>query len=305
MQTKLSRGRDRGLESANAAPLDRIGQWVRRGVVAFIWVPLLAFALASCAANPTHPSPRPAPRTPSALWIRTLPTIERVPVKQPEAFDIERPAELPVLVRGVNAADLAVVDRVQENAKRDVDELTGATLELGAQGLAMGGYAGAQIVTGAVFIAPLVITLDTMAKSTVNTITRVLKDVDLIGETRRALLARGIRSEAVTAETARVTLVVNAYGLVPKHGAVRNIESEVCLIVDSDLIVTTGGRELFRDAIHIRPYRRSADAPPPVCAEMWDFADKEGRSLQNAARDYAQVLAAIALHRIKDLPWRP
>jgi len=73
----------------------------------------------------------------------------------------------------------------------------------------------------------------------------------------------------------------------------------------ADLVLTSGVQEVFRDAVHIAPFRRSADAPPPVCARMEDFAAREGAPLRNAALDAAQVLAAIVRHRLPAVPWTP
>ena len=168
----------------------------------------------------------------------------------------------------------------------------------------LGGYGGAQIITGVLFIAPLTMTLDVILKNTVNTINDTLKNIDLIAETRHALIARGVPVKAPDPEAVQAILIVNKYGLVGKYGAIRGMGSEACLIVVADLVIANGTREIFRDEIHVNTSRRSNDAPPPACRPVQDFADKEGLPLRNAAHTYAQVLAAIAVHRIKEMPWK-
>jgi len=271
---------------------------------AFVAILLAAVAIAGCAGKTSRPTTRPVPPTLPASWVHVPQTIQREPVKQPEAFDVQRPADLAVVVRGVKDADLDEVDGFYNREQKEIDKMYGTNGELGATGLAMGGYPGAQIITGVLFIAPLTFALDTMLKNTVTTINDTLKDVDLIEETRHALVTRGVPVKAPDPDSVQALLVVNSYGLVGKHGAIHRMGSEACLIVAADLIIADGAREIFRDEIRISTSRRSADAPPPSCLPFQDFADKDGLPLRNAARTYAQVLAAIAVQRIKEMPWK-
>jgi hypothetical protein len=232
----------------------------------------------------------------------SLGAIERVPVKRPDALDVPRPAVLPVSVRGVTAADLAEVERI----KKDLEQVTAKVLGISTLGTAeavlLPGFFSGSLTAGALILMPAVIGLQASLQKEVDTVSRVMKEVDLIGETRRALLVRGASSEAA-ADATQMTLVILAYGLVPKepHTSLWGH----CLILESDLILTAGGRELARDRIHLWPYLRSADAPPPICGGMGEFARNDGIALRNAALDYAQVLAAIALRRARQLPWKP
>lgn len=265
---------------------------------------LAAVAVTGCAGKSSRPVAKPAPPTPPASWVYTPQTMQRVPVERPDAIDARRPADLAVVVRGVKVADLDEVDGFYQREKNQIDKMYGTNAELGAMGLAMGGYPGAQVIAGVLFIAPLTFTLDMMLKNTVTTINDTLKDVDMIAETKRALIARGVPVTAPDPDVVQATLVINKYGLIGKNGAIRGMGSEACLIVAADLVIAEGGREVFRDAIYINTFRRSADAPPPSCRSVQDFAEKDGRPLRNAARTYSQVLAAITVQRIKEIPWK-
>jgi hypothetical protein len=228
--------------------------------------------------------------------------IERVPVKVPEALDVPRPAVLPMAVRGVTAADLAAVERVKKLDEQATAMGLGVSTLGAAEAVLLPGFFSGSLIAGALILAPLTIGLHVSAQKEVNTVGRVLKEVDLIGETQRALLARGVPGEA-DADAMQMTLVILAYGLIPKDP--HRILWGLCLILESDLVLTAGGRELFRDTIYLSPYRRSADAPPPICGGMAEFAKNDGIALRNAALDYAQVLAAIALRRARRFPWKP
>jgi hypothetical protein len=260
---------------------------------------VLACALAGCATNPDRPK---APKPPESTQLRPLIAIERVPVKVPEALDVPRPAVLPIAVRGVTAADLAAVERI----KKDLEQWTAKVLGISAVGTAeavlLPGFFSGSLIVGTLILAPATIGLHAVLQKEVDTVSRVLKEVDLMGETQRALLARGVPGEP-PADATQMTLVILAYGLVPRepHPSLWG----VCLALEADLILTAGGRELFRDTIYLWPHRRSADAPPPVCGGMGEFAKNDGIALRNAARDYAQVLAAIALRRARQFPWKP
>jgi len=280
------------------------GLFVRVGRTAFLLSLVAAVAGTGCAGKTSRPATRPAAPTVPASWVHTPQAIQREPVKQPEPFDVQRPADLAVVVRGIKDADLDEVDGFYKREQKEIDKMYGTNGELGVTGLAMGGYPGAQIVTGVLILAPVVFTLDTILTNTVTTISDTLKDVDLIAETRGAVAARGIPVKTPDRDAVRALLVVNSYGLVGKYGEIRRMGSDACLIVAADLIIADGAREIFRDEIRIGTSRRSADAPPPSCLPFQDFAEKDGIPLRNAARTYAQVLAAIAVHRIKEMPWK-
>jgi len=275
------------------------------GRTAFTAMLLAAVTSAGCAGNATRPTTNPSPPTLPASWVHTPQTIQHIPVERPSQFDVPRPEQLAVVVRGVTRADRAVVDDAEKRSDEFVGGMYGMSAGVGASGFAVPGYLGAQMLTSVLFIAPLVLTIDVAAQNTIKTVNRALKEVDLISETLRALQARGVPTEPVTGEATQVTLSVIAFGLVPKNRAVTFDSGEVCLIVEADLIVTANKQEIFRDAIQIKPYQRSADAPAPACRSLMEFSDEEGRSLRNAAHDYALVLAALTLRRIKKLPWKP
>jgi hypothetical protein len=272
---------------------------------AFLFPLTLALLLnLGCAGNPAKAPPHVAPLDIPASWGHPDAAIKRIPVKRPEPFDVAQPAELPVTVRGLRTADLDVVERIRAALRHETEETTNKALKTAVRRIARGGYPPAELMTGAIFIVPQLIA-DSVAQDAMRTVTQALVQIDLVVATRNALQARGVRARAQVDDTAQATLAVIAYGLVPKYGEVKDVKSELCLIVESALIVTAGGQELFRDAIHMTPYRRSADAPPPACRTLKEFAEDEGQSLKNAAHDHAQVLAVIAMQRLRELPWKP
>jgi len=250
-------------------------------------------ALAGCASE--HKAP---PATPSPPAAPTLRAIERVPVRTLPAWPAATPRGIALDVRGPQAADLASIEKMREETRR----LTGQSLALSgvsaAEALLIPGFFSGSLVAGALILTPLAIGLDGVERRQHETIVAALKHADLIEGTRTALAARLPKGEPGTT----LTVIVLAYGLVPKQST---RGGTLCLAVVADLVLTSGVQEVFRDAVHIAPFRRSADAPPPVCARMEDFAARDGVPLRNAALDAAQVLAAIVRHRLPAVPWTP
>jgi hypothetical protein len=245
-----------------------------------------ALALAGCAAQP-KPAPKPPPQPPR--------TIERV---APRVYDAPASAAPALEVRGLREADLASIERMREATRR----LTGSSVALSgvatAEALLIPGFFSGSLVAGGLILAPLAIGLNTVERRQHQTIVAALKDADLASATRQALARR----LPAPAPGTTLSIIVLAYGLVPKYG---DAGWPLCLSLDADIVLHSGERELFRDTVHLEPWRRSADAPPPVCATMSTFAAKDGAALRNAVLDYAQVLAAIVRHRMPALPWTP
>jgi hypothetical protein len=245
-----------------------------------------ALALAGCAAQP-KPAPKPAPQPPR--------TIERV---APRVYDAPASAAPALEVRGLREADLASIERMREATR----QLTGSSVALSgvatAEALLIPGFFSGSLVAGGLILAPLAIGLNAAEKRQHEAIIAALKETDLADATHARLAQR----LPPPAPGMTLSVIVLAYGLVPKYG---DVGWPLCLSLDADIVLHDGERELFRDTVYLEPWRRSADAPPPVCASMVAFAAKDGAALRHAVLDYAQVLAAIVRHRTPALPWTP
>ena len=243
-------------------------------------------ALAGCATPPT-PAPKPPPE-PVRVIERLAPKVLAAPALPAPALE----------VRGLREADLASIERVREATRR----LTGSAVAVSGVGIveafALPGFFSGSLVAGGLILAPFAIGLNAAEKRQHEAIVSALKETDLRDAVSAGLAKRLPASAAQT----RLTVIVLAYGLVPKYG---NPHGPLCLTLDADIVVHDGGREVYRDTVYLEAWRRSADAPPPVCAHMEDFAAKDGAPVRNAALDAAQVLAAIVRLRTPALPWTP
>jgi hypothetical protein len=261
-----------------------MGEYRRRLVVCAL------LALAGCA-TPV----KPPPVSPAATGAPRA--IERVPVHTLDTWPGAPPRAIALEIRGVREADLASLDELRELTRR----FTGQALALSgvstAEALLIPGFFSGSLVAGALILAPLAVGLNSAQRRQHETIIAALKQADLVEGTRAALAPRLAAGDAQTT----LSVIVLAYGLVPKYGS---SQGPLCLSVVADLVLASGGREVYRDTVQLAPYLRSADAPPPVCTSREDFAANDGAPLRLAAMDAAQVLAAIVCHRLPVVPWK-
>lgn len=255
--------------------------------------PALLAALAGCAV-PSKPSPQSPP--PSAAPGRE---IVRIAAKRPPPLPVAQ-SQVIVDVRGIRDADVAAVERIRE----EVSMMTGSSVGLGAvsavEAFAMPGFMSGSLVAGALILVPLAVGMDAVARRQHERITGALKESDFQAEMRRQIEQRLAKPGAAGAAM-RLSAIVIAYGLVPKYD--RQPHGPLCLVADVDLLLEASGQVLYRDTVYLEPYRRSEDAPPPVCAAMDRFAARDGTALREAVLQYAEVIAAIANHRLVGLPW--
>lgn len=242
-----------------------------------------ALAFAGCA---TEPQPVAPPAAPPQKIVRVAP--QRLAAPAVTAVTLE--------VRGPEAADLKSIEELREITRRLTHASVGVSGIALVEAVALPGFFSGSLVAGGLILAPFAIALDAMERRQHEAIVAALQETDLLGHTRAALEQR----LPAPAPDVTLTVIVLAYGLVPKYG---HPSGPLCLSLDADLVVRAGDRELFRDTVYLEPYRRSADAPPPVCADLAAFAAQDGAALRNAVLDYAQVLAAIARHRLPALAW--
>jgi len=243
-----------------------------------------ALALAGCA---TEPQPVATPAPPQTI-VHLAPQRFAAPAVTAVTLD----------VRGPGSADLKSIEELRELTHRMTGTSLGVSGVALAEAVAMPGFLSGSLVAGSLILAPLAIGINAVERRQHETIVTALKKTDLLGVTRGALAGR--LPAPLPGNT--LTVIVLAYGLVPKYG---HPNGPLCLSLDADLVLRAGDRELFRDTVFLEPYRRSADAPPPVCADMAAFAAHDGAALRNAVLDYAQVLAAIVRDRLPALPWTP
>lgn len=244
-----------------------------------------ALALAGCA---TEPQPVAPPASPPRKIVRVAPQRLAVPAVTAVTLD----------VRGPEAADLKSIEELREITRRLTSTSVGVSGIALVEAVALPGFFSGSLVAGGLILAPFAIAMNAMERRQHETIVAALQETDLLGGTRAALAKR----LPAPAPDVTLTVIVLAYGLVPKYG---HPSGPLCLSLDADLVVRAGDREVFRDTVYLEPYRRSADAPPPVCADLADFAAQDGAALRNAVLDYAQVLAAIARDRLPALAWTP
>jgi hypothetical protein len=249
-------------------------------------------ALAGCAT----PAPPPTPPQAVAIAKAAARPIERMRVRTLAAWPGAAPRAVALEVRGVSEADLASIEELRALTR----QFTGQALALSgvsvAEAFLLPGFFSGSLVAGGLILAPLAIGLNSVEQRQHDAIVAALKQADLIEGTLAALAPR----LPAGGEAAKLSVIVLAYGLVPKYGS----HGPLCLSMVADVVLASEGREIYRDTVHLAPYLRSADAPPPVCAHREDFAAKDGAPLRHAAIDAAQVLAAIVRHRLPALPWK-
>jgi hypothetical protein len=139
---------------------------------------------------------------------------------------------------------------------------------------------------------PVAAALSTAERAEVARIRAALAEVDFAAQAGESL-ARFVSSDPDAATSAE--LLVIAYGFAPVAS------QEACFFLDARLRVVSdsGTRE---SAIALGPYRRSDDAPPPHCA-VHSALDADGdRLTRRVAEESAEILAAIAAHRLAESP---
>jgi len=197
---------------------------------------------------------------------------------------------------------------VLEALRREDQRLNLLGLGVGGVGLwdalTFGGlFAGAEVL-GAIIIVPTMTILSAVNASARDAVNRALKETPVAALVRADLEAAAPSTDSAStdASTAKVMVLVT-YGLVAKDRGELGDMSILCLLARAVLRVSVDDRNVFEDMIHIEPYLRSSDAPPPVCATLSAFAAGDGRLVKRGVTDEAQVLAAIVIRRTRTLPW--
>ncbi len=129
-------------------------------------------------------------------------------------------------------------------------------------------------------------------------IERVLKTVDFSKLTHDAVIDLLGEKKESTQDDPRLTILILVYGFTQKFADI------ICFSVDAQVDLHFNGEEIYKDFIYIEPYLRSADAPPPHCATVGEFAENQGALAKQTIDDFSVILANIVAHRLPVLSWK-
>lgn len=222
------------------------------------------------------------------------PEIVRIPAAHLQLPADAAVADFRVLVRGASQADARVLERLREETRSMVGGALGTSTLALVEAFALPGFFSGSLIAGAVFIAPLAVTIGVMEKRQRETIQRVLQERSLIERVDEGMQRWKQAAAQPEPGTPTLEVVILGYGLT---------RDPVCLFADVALRLTVDGRGVFEDMIYIEPFVRSADAPPPVCRTVEAFAKDDGRLIRNGLIEYGQVIPAIVIRRTRALPW--
>ena len=72
-----------------------------------------------------------------------------------------------------------------------------------------------------------------------------------------------------------------------------------CVVANASIKVEQRGAAVYEDVVHIEIFRRSADAPPPVCHGFAELTRDQGALLKQAVAETAEIFAAIIVRRLQ------
>lgn len=259
-----------------------MARWILKG--------LLAGLLAGVMACATVNTPLPEPQT-----------IERVPVRRFETWSVSTPITLQITVREAAPTDVRSIEELRAATHRLTGTALGVTSVGAAEAVLMPGYFFAgSLVAGVVLVAPGAIALEILEGGQAKTVLSVLEKSEMMPAVAANLAARAaVAPQGAT--TVDVDVIVLAFGLVSQS---KEAPNNLCLMVDADIAVSIEAREVFREALFLEPYLRSADVPPPICSTLSQFAGHDGERLKAAIGQYVQLLTALVIDRLPVLTWR-
>ncbi len=248
-------------------------------------LPLLL--LMSCGSTPVS-------KVPAVQAVVQVPAGELLPLA------LRGPVALTLRIREAGAADQEVLKALQH----EDEKLTSTMLVTSGYGLwdalTWGGVGAGAEVLGAIIVLPTVLALNVVNAKSRDAINRALRDAELGKQIRTHLEALAPASDSLQSGLAAQLSVLVSYGVVPKDNPDTGV---LCLVTRAILMVDVDGRTAFQDVVHIEPYLRSSDSPPPLCGSLDTLAARDAHAVRNALVDYAQVLAAIIVRRTEALPW--
>jgi len=100
----------------------------------------------------------------------------------------------------------------------------------------------------------------------------------------------------------QVRMRISDYGLATRSG--KRIEAfeaqeELCLVADAQLELQSDASPARAESLSVSLAAPSSDAPPPFCGSLGRLAADDGSLLRRSIGELAEVLAAMALHRIE------
>jgi hypothetical protein len=98
-----------------------------------------------------------------------------------------------------------------------------------------------------------------------------------------------------TSPSGQIDIEINALGL---EGEPR---SQLCLIIQSDLVVNLDGLGCFVRKIRIEGENRDHGEPPPQCADISRFGDRNARLVKDTLREYAEITAFLTVQFISEV----
>lgn len=221
--------------------------------------------------------------------------IIHIPARELNSLNSHLIKQFDLNVRGSTQTDTKALERL----RADTQSFVVSSLGLGtlgvAEAFAIPTFFSGSLVAGAIFIAPLAITLSVIDQRQHEAIQRALQETSLLDLATESLKKRTPQIGSSTPNAPKIELIIVAHGLT---------QQPLCLFVDAAIIVTIQGNPIFEDIIYLEPFLRSSDVSPPVCGSIEDFAKDDGRLIRRGLIEYGQVLAAIVVKRTKVFSWQ-
>jgi len=159
-------------------------------------------------------------------------------------------------------------------------------------------YASALVVGGVMLLVGGSATYGVESQQT-RAAAKALAASDFPGLLYRALSARGSATPNSPNAVADGEVGIVGWGVVSDTGMV---SARHCFVAAVTLSIGTPDHPWIDETLRISRTGRSADAPPPQCADLQAFIDHDARLLRDTARDYAETLAVMIADRIARTP---
>jgi hypothetical protein len=177
---------------------------------------------------------------------------------------------------------------------------TGAAVSaIGAGALALGLMApplfASTLVVGGILLLPLGSYVYRHEKKVQNTIHLALINAHFtqaVDEATKRRLKRAFPQEDVP--KLNVEVVIETFGVEPAY------KNQNCFVIAAVMKICGGDDDLKEYRLVITPWERSPDAPPPYCATLEQFARDEGRLVKDTLAEYSELLAVMAIDRIRE-----
>ena len=92
----------------------------------------------------------------------------------------------------------------------------------------------------------------------------------------------------------KIEVIIQTFGIVNSSSMLGH-----CFVLSANFILSRDNMALKQANLKITDLDRSEDAPPPQCASLEHFAKNEARLVKDTLAEYAEVLAVMAIDRIR------